>query len=89
MKPLKEQGVGFEFVLWKCLFVPKGTPDAVKAALCTAIAKAVQDPEFIKLMTGIRSDVDFLPYGEFTRQLDKDDRQMKDLLTAMGLVQAK
>ena len=35
VKPLKEQGVGFEFVLWKCLFVPKGTPDAVKAALCT------------------------------------------------------
>jgi tripartite-type tricarboxylate transporter receptor subunit TctC len=89
VKPLKEQGADFQFVLWKCLFVPKGTPDTVKAALCTAIAKAVQDPEFIKLMTGIRSDVDFVPYAEFTRQLERDDRQMKELLTAMGLVQAK
>ena len=86
---LKEQGVDFQFVLWKCLFVPKGTPEPVKATLAAAIGKAVQDPEFVKLMGGIRSDVRFLPPAEFTRQLEKDDRQMKELLTAMGLVQVK
>jgi tripartite-type tricarboxylate transporter receptor subunit TctC len=89
VKSLKEQGVDFQFVLWKCLFVPRGTPEPVKAALAAAIAKAVQDPEFVKLMAGIRSDVRFLPPAEFARQLEKDDRQMKELLTAMGLVQAK
>jgi tripartite-type tricarboxylate transporter receptor subunit TctC len=89
VKPLKAQGVDFEFVLWKCLFVPKGTPDAVKAALCAAIAQAVKDPEFVKLMTGIRSDVDFVAYREFGAQLEKDDRRMKDLLTTMGLAQVK
>jgi tripartite-type tricarboxylate transporter receptor subunit TctC len=89
VKPLKEQGVDFQFVLWKGLFVPKGTPDAVKDALCKAIAKAVQDPEFVKLMTSIRSDVNFLPYKEFGMLLEKDDQVMKQLLTKMGLVQAK
>ena len=89
VKALKEQGVDFQFVLWKCLFVPKGTPEPVKATLAAAIAKAVQDPEFVKLMAGIRSDVNFLPPAEFARQLEKDDRQMKELLTVMGLVQAK
>lgn len=89
VKSLKEQGVDFQFVLWKCLFVPKGTPEPVKSTLAAAIAKAVQDPEFVKLMGGIRSDVRYLPPAEFARQLEKDDRQMKELLTAMGLVQVK
>ena len=83
---LKEQGVNFQFTLWKNLYLPKKTPDAVKDTLNTAIAKAMRNPEFVKLMDGIRSDVDYMDHQELAKTLVEEDKFIKDLLTKMKLV---
>jgi tripartite-type tricarboxylate transporter receptor subunit TctC len=87
--PLKEQGVNFQFVLWKNLYLPKNSPEAVKDKLGGAIAKAVKDPEFVKLMDNIRSDVDYEGPKEFAKTLADEDKSVKELLTKMNLVQGK
>jgi tripartite-type tricarboxylate transporter receptor subunit TctC len=84
--PLKEQGVNFQFVLWKNLYLPKGTSAEAKDRLSGAIAKAVTNPEFVKLMESIRSDVDYMDHKEFARTLVEEDRSIKELLTKMNLV---
>lgn len=83
---LREQGVPFQFTLWKNLYLPKKTPESVKETLNTAIAKAVKNPEFIKLMDGIRSDVDYQDHKALAKTLTEEDRFIKDLLTKMKLV---
>jgi tripartite-type tricarboxylate transporter receptor subunit TctC len=83
---LKEQGVNFQFTLWKNLYLPKKTPDAVKESLNAAIAKAVKNPEFVKLMDGIRSDVDYMDHKELAKTLTEEDKFVKELLIKMKLV---
>jgi tripartite-type tricarboxylate transporter receptor subunit TctC len=82
----RDQGVKFDLILWKSLFVPKGTPAKIKSQLCSAINKAMKDPEFVKLMETIRSDVDFRSYDKFGKFLVEQDQFIKDLLTQMNLI---
>jgi tripartite-type tricarboxylate transporter receptor subunit TctC len=46
---LQESGLsGFEVTAWHALWAPKGTPDAIRQALATALQKALADPLVIK-----------------------------------------
>jgi tripartite-type tricarboxylate transporter receptor subunit TctC len=83
---LREQGINFQFTLWKNLYLPKKTPDAIKETLNGAIAKAVKNPEFVKLMDGIRSDVDYMDHRELAKTLVEEDKFIQDLLTKLKLV---
>jgi tripartite-type tricarboxylate transporter receptor subunit TctC len=87
--PLKEQGVDFQFILWKNLYVPKNTAEAIKDKLGEAISRAVKNPEYVKLMESIRCDVDYQDHKEFTKTLVEEDKYIKDLLIKMKLVTTK
>jgi len=83
---LRELGVDFDLILWKGLFVPKGTPDTIKETLCTAIEKAVRDKEYVALMENIRADVSYIHYKDYEKFLVEQDKFMKDILTELNLI---
>ena len=85
---IKEYGIDFSFNLWKGLYVPKGVPATVIAILNDAIAKAVQSKKFQHFLASVKADLNYLPSDQFAKFIEKEDKELRALMSKMGLVRA-
>jgi len=82
---LKERGINWTIGAWRGIMGPKGMPPAAVNRLEAAIAKAVQDPEFIALLKPGGFGIRYLSRQEFAHSLEQEDKKMGELLKAVGL----
>ncbi|MFZ2447115.1 MAG: tripartite tricarboxylate transporter substrate binding protein [Syntrophobacteraceae bacterium] len=68
---LRELGYDFDQISWNALGAPKGIPPYVKKRLDDALAKAVKDPEFIKIMNNLDTPVDYHNGEEYKELITK------------------
>jgi tripartite-type tricarboxylate transporter receptor subunit TctC len=84
---LKELGYDVEYYQWNGVFVPAKVPDAIVETLRAAIAQAVKDPQFIKAMDHISTQVAYQDGDAFKKFWDADSKLTEDTVKAIGKVQ--
>ncbi len=83
---LKELGMDIVYEVARGLVVPKGTPEAARAKLGEACAKATAEPEFAESMKKQGTRVAFLDAKQYAAFLDKIDAENKTIMTELGLI---
>ena len=83
---LKELGLNIAYEVVRGLLVPKGTPEAVRAKLAEACAKAAAEPEFAASMKLQGTRVAYLNAKDYGAFLDKIDDENKAIMTNLGLI---
>lgn len=81
----KEQGYNVDFVMWRGVAAPKGTPKEAIAKLQDAIRKVVESPEFKDRSAKLGFEPAFLPAGEFDKLIARDDDSIAKLMSNLGL----
>ena len=81
----KEQGYDVDLVMWRGLAVPRGTPKDVIVRLESAARRVVASPRFQELSAKLGFEPAFLPAGEFTAIVARDDAAIGALMTQLGL----
>jgi tripartite-type tricarboxylate transporter receptor subunit TctC len=81
----KEQGFDVSLEAWRGIAVPRGTPRAVIAQLEGAIRATVSSMEFLRASENLGVRPAFLPAGEFTSLVAKEDAELSRLLQQIGL----
>jgi len=79
--------LGLEVVLdaWRGIAVPRGTPRQAVALLENAIRMTASSPEFVSASERLNVRPAFLPAGEFSALIAKEDAQLARLMQAIGL----
>ena len=79
--------LGFDAALdaWRGVAVPRGTPRNVVSQLETAIRKTVENPEFAAAAAKLGVRPAFLPAGEFSELIAKEDASLSRLMQQIGL----
>lgn len=85
----KELGYEAELDLFRGISAPKGTPDAVKAKLAEAMAKAGESEAFMALAKKKGFTVEPMDYETFTAMLETEDEKVKSIMEGAGLYQSK
>jgi tripartite-type tricarboxylate transporter receptor subunit TctC len=62
---------GFRSETWMALVAPPGTPSAIAERLSAAVGRAVQEPDFRRLLTGLQAE----PVGNTPREMAAVIRQ--------------
>jgi tripartite-type tricarboxylate transporter receptor subunit TctC len=83
---LKELGMNIVYEVVRGLMVPKGTPEAVRAKLGDACAKATAEAEFTDSMKKQGTRVAYLDAKQYAVFLDKIDAENKTIMTDLGLI---
>ena len=83
---LKEQGLDVEVVNWRGVVAAPGISAAQKAALVTAVDKALKSGEWTKVRQQRGWDDAYLDADAFAAFLKSDNARVKDVLTTIGLV---
>jgi tripartite-type tricarboxylate transporter receptor subunit TctC len=81
----REQGVDVSLEAWRGIAVPKGTPKPVIATLEAAIRKTVESPEFAQASKPLGVRPAYLPAGEFSRRIAREDAELARLMEIIGL----
>jgi tripartite-type tricarboxylate transporter receptor subunit TctC len=81
----KEQGYNVDFVMWRGIAAPKGTPKEAIVKLQDAIRKVVESPEFKDRSAKLGFEPAFLPAGEFDNLIARDDDSIAKLMSNLGL----
>jgi tripartite-type tricarboxylate transporter receptor subunit TctC len=81
----KEQGYDVDFVMWRGVAAPKGTPKEAIAKLQDAIKKVVESPDFKDHSAKLGFEPAFLPAGEFDKLIARDDDSIAKLMSNLGL----
>jgi tripartite-type tricarboxylate transporter receptor subunit TctC len=81
----KENGVDLTIGAFHGVFVPAGTPDAVKQRLADALKAAVEQPELKKRMEEAGAAIVFLQGDEAKAYLAKQDETYRGIIEALGL----
>jgi tripartite-type tricarboxylate transporter receptor subunit TctC len=84
----REQGLDVSLEAWRGIAVPRGTPRPVIAALEGAIRRTVESAEFQKGSEHLGVRPAFLPAGEFTELISRDDAALSRLMQLIGLKKA-
>ena len=82
---LKENGIDIVYEVVRGLLVPKGTPEAVRAKLGEACAKAAAEPEYAAALKKQGTRVSYLNAQDYAKFLDKLDADNKAIMTELGL----
>ncbi len=82
---LKENGIDIVYEVVRGLLVPKGTPEAVRAKLGDACAKATAEPEYAAALKKQGTRVSYLNAQDYAKFLDKLDADNKAIMTELGL----
>jgi tripartite-type tricarboxylate transporter receptor subunit TctC len=79
--------LGFDVALdaWRGIAVPRGTPPAAIRALEGAIQRTVESAEFKKSSENLGVRPAFLPAGEFSELIAKEDASLSRLMQLIGL----
>jgi tripartite-type tricarboxylate transporter receptor subunit TctC len=81
----KENGVDLTIGAFHGIFVPAGTPDAVKQKLASALKSAVENPELKKRMGDAGAAIVFIEGDEAKAYLAKQDETYRGIIEALGL----
>lgn len=81
----KENGVDLTIGAFHGIFVPAGTPAAVKQRLAEALKAAVEKPELQKRMEEAGAAIVFLQGDEAKAYLAKQDETYRGIIEALGL----
>jgi len=81
----RELGLDVALDAWRGIAVPRGTPRQVVSALETAIRTTVGSAEFIKAAENVNVRPAFLPAGEFSALIAKEDADLSRLMQTIGL----
>ncbi len=85
----KEQGYDVDFVMWRGVAAPKGTPKKAIKTLQNAIQKVVESKEFKDRCAKLGFAPAFLPAGEFNKLIATDDVAIAKLMKDLGLKKSK
>lgn len=83
VETLKEQGYDITSGTWRGIAVPKDTPEDVRIVLEKAVAEAVQDEDFIRIMENANTAIKFLTGEEFTEFVNNDVSTIEKIVNAM------
>ncbi|WP_019015565.1 Bug family tripartite tricarboxylate transporter substrate binding protein [Elioraea tepidiphila] len=75
-----------EFYIWAGLFVPAGVPTPVMEVLRSALRKACEDPEVVRVFAGAGSPVAYQDAPEFARFVEQDSARLIAAVRAIGRV---
>jgi tripartite-type tricarboxylate transporter receptor subunit TctC len=81
----KEQGVDVSLEAWRGIAVPRGTPGPTIAALERAIRLTAESPEFARAAEKLGVRPAYMPAAEFGELIAKEDAQLAQLMTLIGL----
>ena len=81
----REQGFDVALDAWRGVAAPRGTPRPVVAALEGAIRRTVESSEFQKASENLGVRPAFLPAGEFSELISKEDAALSRLMQLIGL----
>jgi tripartite-type tricarboxylate transporter receptor subunit TctC len=73
-----------EFYIWAGLFVPAGVPTPVMEVLRSALRKACEDPEVVRVFAGAGSPVAYQDAPEFARFVEQDSARLIAAVRAIG-----
>ena len=85
MPTAKEQGVDVSLEAWRGIAVPRGTPRRSIAALEGAIRQTAESPEFARSAEKLGVRPAFMPSAEFGEVIAKEDAQLAQLMSLIGL----
>jgi tripartite-type tricarboxylate transporter receptor subunit TctC len=77
---LRELGYDFDQISWNALGMPKGVPPYIKKKVDDALAIAVKDPEFVRLMDNLDTPVDYYNGEEYKKLVVNYHKIWGDLL---------
>ena len=75
----KEQGFDMEFASLRGMGAPKGLPADIRQKLVDAVAKSVQEPEFVAKSKEIFAPIRYLPPDEYAAAMKKADTELRAL----------
>ncbi len=75
-----------EFYIWAGLFVPAGVPTPVMEVLRSALRKACEDPEVVRVFAGAGSPVAYQDAPAFARFVEQDSARLITAVRAIGRV---
>lgn len=85
----KEQGVDVNFVMWRGVATPKGTPQEAVAKLEDAIKKVVTSAEFKERSAKLGFEPSFLSAADFSKTIATDDAAIAKLMNQLGIKKKK
>jgi len=83
---LKEQDMDVEVTNWRGVVAGPGISAPQKAALVSAVDKALKSPEWAKILKARGWDDAYMDADAFAAFLKADQQRVKDVLTSIGLV---
>jgi tripartite-type tricarboxylate transporter receptor subunit TctC len=84
---LKELGIdGVPAGPWQGIAAPKGIPDAVRAKLADAIARAARDPQWLAFLSKSGLASSYLTGAAYDTFLHDEEKQLGGLMKSMGLM---
>ncbi len=83
---LREAGYDFDVLVWQALFVPKGTPPAIRDRLAAAMQVALKDPSVLELAKKINTPLFWKNAEEMTAQIRADELALTPVMTELGLI---
>ena len=81
-----EQGVDFEFINWRGFFAAPGLPDSVADRYSALLSDMLATPEWETLRSRNGWQNFYLDRQEFTRFLDRQERDIRALLVELGFL---
>jgi tripartite-type tricarboxylate transporter receptor subunit TctC len=81
----KEQGIDVALEAWRGIAVPRGTPAAVIAVLENAIRQTAESPDFARSAEKLGVRPAFMPAAGFGEVIAKEDAQLAQLMSLIGL----
>ena len=89
MPTLKEQGIDITFAVNRGICAPLNTPQPVIDALAAALKKASEDPEYVKTITDLGSDVVYKDPTGYKAYIDRAVTTWSRLAKEIGLEKKK
>jgi putative tricarboxylic transport membrane protein len=81
----REQGVDVSLEAWRGIAVPRGTPRPVIVTLESAIRQTAESPDFTRAAEKLGVRPAFMPSAEFGEVIAKEDAQLAQLMSLIGL----
>jgi tripartite-type tricarboxylate transporter receptor subunit TctC len=79
----KELGFDYEYVFWRAVLAPKGTPRPIVEKLAAAFKSMSEDPDFLKVVAAWGDRANYLGPDEFASWWREEYRVQADLLKDM------
>lgn len=80
---LKESGFDVEWEMFRTVFAPKDTPDAVVESLADDFAKLAESDGFKKIIDGLGEEVELLSGEELEERVESDARSLESLVDTL------